>query len=524
MALAGAAALVVAGVGILAVGLRTQAANQVYTEAVVAPVGPSALSPLLSPDNPVAQMVGALTGPGLLRAGPGGHPTLDLARSWTSRDGGSRYHFTLSPRGRWSNGRPVTTKDVAFTLAVLQSTHFPQTGLAAPWSGVSLYAASLWSGTFVLPAPSTSFPTAVEDPVLPSAHYQQTVGLFFSGGQRTNGGFPPSAGPFRVVANTAGQINLARNRYFRPRPRLAGFDIELEPNPASVSLALDRNTADGWLAAAPAGLSGLPSGLTRERITTYAFVELLFNEQAAPLGSLAVRQAIAAAVDRQQLLHDDLDGLGAPQYGPLPDSIPLAGSGLAARAGLGTPGQILSRAGWRRSPTSHLWTMAGRALRLTLDVPSTNPLPIAAQGVASQLDQQGFLVTVKSFAASGFVAQTLDRETFQLALVGFDNGAAPDLTSLWRSGVEPGQSLNFSQAPPDPFLNHALDALATAATRAARQAAYREVSQRLAADLPAVFLYTPVDVYVHLGSVHTPGVPSSGDPWQRFRDVFAWNL
>ncbi|MGH7611067.1 MAG: ABC transporter substrate-binding protein [Candidatus Dormibacteria bacterium] len=516
-------ALALVGAATLGLALGNARANQVYTEAVVAPVGPSPLSALLSPDDPVAQMVGALSGPGLLQPGPGGTTRLDLASSWTSIDHGLRYHFTLARQGRWSDGRPITTKDVAFTLAVLQSPHFPQPDLAAPWAGVSLYANSLWAGTFVLPGPSTSFPAAVEDPVLPSAHYQDTPDLYLRGGQETTAAFPPSAGPFRVVANTASQITLTRNRHYAPQPQLAGFDIQLEPNPGSVSQALDRGSADGWLVATPADLAGLPAGLSRQRITTYAFVELLFNEQSGPLASLAVRQAIAATVDRHTLLARYLSGLGSAQYGPLPDSIALSQTDSAPQD-LAPAARILRRAGWRRTGVSGLWNLHGRDLRLTLDVPATDPLPTAAQGVASELDHQGFLVTIKVDPAGDFVSSTLAKESFQLALVGFDNGADPDLTSLWRSGVEPGQTLNFSQAPPDPFLNHALDALATATAPASREAAYREVSRRLQVDLPAVFLYTPVDVYVHLGSVHTPGIPASGDPWQRFRQVARWSL
>jgi ABC-type transport system substrate-binding protein len=496
----------------------------VYTEAVVAPVGPSALSSLISPDDPVAQAVGALTSPGLMAEGADGAPTLGLAASWKSENGGSRYQFTLSRDRRWSSGAPVTTKDVAFTLAVLQAPKFPNPGMAAPWTGVSLFASSLWSGTFVLPGPSTSFPTAAEDAVVPAAHYHSSPELFFPGGQHTDALFPPSAGPFRVVGNSADQVTLSRNPYYRPRPILDGFDILLMPSGAAAEQLLAQGTVDGWLAAAPSDLTGMPAGLVRTRIVTYASVELLLNEHSAPLDELPVRRAIAAAVNRRVLVSDVLGGLGIPQHGPLPDSISWAQSATASAGRLGSVASILKADGWTRSPTSHLWQRDGQDLRLSLVVPNMDPLPQAASAVADQLDRQGFLVTVQTASEGGFVSATLSSEHFQVALVGFDNGPDPDLTSLWRSGVEPGQSLNFSQSAPDPFLNHALDALATAATPAARLSAYREVAKRLFADMPAAFLYTPVDLYVHLSSVHAPGIPSVGDPSQRFRDVVNWSL
>jgi peptide/nickel transport system substrate-binding protein len=512
------------GLGAFAISVGSLATHQVYVEAVVAPVGPSDLSALLTPTDPVAQAVGSLTEPGLMEASSNGTPELGLATSWRAEDGGLHYHFTLSAKRRWSNGQPITTKDVAFTLAVLQSSKFPNPEIAAPWTGVSLYASSLWSGTFVLPGPTTSFPTAAEDAVLPAVHYHSQPDLFLRGDQRTDAAFAPSAGPFRVVGNGAGAVTLSRNVHYLPRPVLDGFKLLLEPSPAAVDELLDEGQVDGWLAATPSDLQGLPAGLVRYRITTYDFVELLMNEEATPLDSLPVRQAIAAAVNRHALLKDDLSDLGTPQYGPLPDSIAWADSSSPQGTALARPATLLKEAGWVRSASSHLWEQNGEPLSLTLDVPNVDPLPQAAAGVASQLEAQGFLVKVKPLAQGAFVSGTLSEEQFQVALVGFDNGPDSDLTSFWRSGVEPGQSLNFSQSAPDLYLNHALDALASATSTASRETAYREVAKRLQVDLPAVFLYTPVDVYVHLSSVHVPGISAVGDPSQRFRRVAYWSL
>ncbi len=508
----------------MALSAHVEQVDQVYSEAVVAPPGPSALSPLVAPTNPVAQSVGALTSPGLLEPGRSGQPTLALAASWRIEAGGAKYAFTLSPKRKWSDGAPITTRDVAFTLAVLQSPQFPNTDLAAPWTGVSLDASSLWAGVFTLPGPSTSFPAAAEDAIIPAGHYHDQVARYFKGGQRTVSLFPPSAGPFTVAANTPNAVRLTRNPYYRPRPRLAGFRLDLEPTSATVKGMLAAGTVDGWLASTPSDLAGLPSDLVASRMTTYAFVELILNEQAYPLDTMAVRQAIASAINRGRLLSHALHGLGRAQYGPLPVSIGWARAVAQPPASTVTPAQLLKAAGWTRTRPGGAFMKSRVPLKLTIDVPQVDPLPAAAAGLAAQLGKQGILATVRTLPQGGFVSTTLTSERFQAALVGFDNGPDPDLTALFLSGVEPGQSLNFSQAAPDPFLNHALDQLATAANLGARRSAYRTVSGRLSTDIPAVFLYTPVDVYYHLAGVHTPGVPSVGDPAQRFADVAAWRL
>ncbi len=521
--MAGSLVLLLLGAGFVGLSARSMATNQVYQEALVAPTGPSPLSSLLDPSNPISQAVGALVQPGLMRAGPQGNAVPALAASWKSSNGGSRYTFTLPRDGRWSDGQPITTRDVGFTLAVLQSPNFPQPAVAAPWRGISLYATSFWSGTFVLPAAAPNFPMTAEVPLLPSAAYHDRPQQFLAGDQRTTALFPPSAGPFTVAANTPDQVALTRNPFFRPTPLLAGFDIDLEPSPAAVAGLLAKGRVDGWLAATPQDLVGLPSGLVEQRILSYSFVELLMNEAAGPLNNVVVRRAIAAAVNRTQLISTGLDGLALPEYGPLPESIGWARLGRASLGPLPSTQQSLQSQGYRRPPPLGVFEKDGQRLALTISVPNLEPLPQAATEIAKMLDSEGLAVTVSLRAAADFVSSTLGAEDFQLALVGFDNGPDPNLTSFWGSGAPVGQSLNFSQAPVDALLNHELDLLATASTVAARQTAYSAVTLRLAQDMPAVFLYTPVEVYVHLSSVHVPGIPAAGDPIQRFADVTGWS-
>ncbi|MHB1499878.1 MAG: ABC transporter substrate-binding protein [Candidatus Dormibacteria bacterium] len=490
----------------------------------MAPTGPSPLSALLDPGNPISQTVGALSQPGLLKSGPNGTPILGLAASWKELDKGAKFAFTLPRNGRWSNGQPITTRDVGFTLAVLQSAAFPDPSVAAPWRGISLFATSFWSGTFVLPAPAPNFPNTAEVAILPASHFHDRPQAFLAGNARPTSHFPPAAGPFAVVGNGPDQVSLRRNRYYSPLPLLAGFNLDLEPSPAAVASLLARGRVDGWLAATPADVAALPASVVKGRMVSYSFVELLMNESSPPLGNPVMRRALAAAIGRRQLVAKGVGGLGVPQYGPLPQSIAWAALGSSSLAVGARPAAMLAGLGYQRTPPLGAFEKAGRRLALTISVPSLQPLPQAAAALASMLDRQGFTVTVVQVRDRSFMTGTLSAGRFQLALVGFDNGPDPNLTAFWGSQVQFGQSLNFSRAPVDPILNHELDQLATATSLSARKSAYRAVTARLAQDAPAVFLYTPVYIYAHLATVHVPGIPLFGDPLQRFADVTRWSL
>ena len=517
------AALLMVGAAELAMGVAQQASNQVYTEALVAPPGPSDLSAVLDPTSPVASMVGALTAPGLMVPGPGGGPRLGLANSFKPEDGGARWSFTLPRDGRWSDGAPITTRDVGFTLAVMQAPGFPNPSLAAPWVGISLVASSYWSGTFILPGPAPNFPSTAELPILPQASYHDQPRRYLTAGLRPTGFFPPAAGPFRVAANLPDQVELQRNPNYQPRPHISRFVIQLEPSAAAVDAQLAKGKVDGWLLATSSELSGLPAGVVRQRILTYSFVELLFNQSSSPLAEAPVRQAVAALVNRSQIIARALPGLGRPQFGPLPDSIGWAATAPLRRAPASAATQLLASAGYRRTPPLGLYESGGRPLQLRLAVPAMEPLPKVAQALASQLGRAGILVTVNQYPTESFISAHLSPGAFEMALVGFDNGPTLDLAALFGASGAPGGASNLGQAPADPILVHAIDQLATAGSAASRVAAYHVVVRQLALEMPAVFLYTPELVYAHLATVHTPGMPQVGDPAELFQGVAEWS-
>jgi ABC-type transport system substrate-binding protein len=517
-ALAATAVLLIVGGGALALGVLQQDTNQVFTEGLVAPTGPSPISSLLAPTSPVATMVAALSAPGLTKPGPAGAPLLGLASSFRSEANGSRWSFTLPRDGRWSDGAPITTRDVGFTLAVLQAADFPDPSLAAPWLGVTLEANSFWSGTFILPGPAPNFSTTAELPILPEAPYHDQPGRYLRQGLRPTGPFPPSAGPFDLSANLPDQVVLVRNQNYRPRPHISRFVIQLEPSAAAVAAQMAAGKVDGWLLATSSELQDLPHGVVREHLLTYSFVELLFNQSSPPLDNAAVRQAVAALVDRSALIARAAPGMARPQFGPLPDSISWA-AGITS-GGHPAAGQLLASAGYRRTTPAGLYESDGRPLQLRLAVPDMEPLTAVASAVAGQLSSAGIAVSVAAYPPESFLTAQLSKGEFQMALVGFDNGPTLDISGLFGGGAAGGA--NLGQGAADPILAHAIDQLATATSLSGRIAAYRVVVQELEAEAPAAFLYTPELVYAHLSAAHTPGLPSVGDPSQLFTNVAHW--
>src|ERR1700722_2960457 len=119
-------------------------------------IGPARfINPLLAvsqADEDLTQLVYS----GLLRANADGTYSPDLAESYTISPDGTVYTFTLRPGAKFSNGTPVTSADVVFTVQLAQNTDIksPQ---EADWEGVTVTAPDAETVVFTLPHPYAPF-------------------------------------------------------------------------------------------------------------------------------------------------------------------------------------------------------------------------------------------------------------------------------------------------------------------------------------------------------------------------------
>ncbi|MBV8200210.1 MAG: hypothetical protein JOZ15_06270 [Acidobacteria bacterium] len=86
----------------------------------------------------------------------------------------------------------------------------------------------------------------------------------------------------------------------------------------------------------------------------------------------------------------------------------------------------------------------------------------------------------------------------------------------------PPHGYNVSGGSADPFLDQALDSLATLSDRLARIAAAAQVDRLLAQDVPAVVLYAPEVWFVFRIPMHAAPLPPVGGSAARYEDVASW--
>ncbi|MBV8527965.1 MAG: hypothetical protein JOZ75_06595, partial [Candidatus Dormibacteraeota bacterium] len=335
-----------------------------------------------------------------------------------------------------------------------------------------------------------------------------------------------TSGPYHVaLANDSG-LNLTRNTYAVPRPSLPFLRFDFYSTFNAAAAAFTGGGADAMLATTPQQRARLMhrQGSVAHGIATFQFVDLLFNERVPGLDDPAVRRAIATAINRTAIVGGALDGSsGLQQEGAVSQGLAwIAGGAPKEVSSPAVAAELLSQAGWSVGPDGTR-VRGTSALSYTLTVANVAPLPTVATELANQLAQIGVSVRVQQVPADKFVAPDVTQHDFEMALGDWDNGPDPDVSAFWRSNATPPDGVNVSGATPDPFLDQALDILASATDAQARIAAAVAVSHDLAVDTPAVFLYTPVDSYVVHSSLARTPVPSVGGSEARFADITSWH-
>lgn len=278
-----------------------------------------------------------------------GKGQIDYARSIASKISwnpkGTVYTVSLNPKWHWSNGQPVTARDVQFTWNLIKAASASTAPAPWPYSG---------AGSGGIPSDVQSFKVLNNDtfqitlnqPVnqvwfeynglsdllpLPEASwnkYPHNVNQELS--YLANNGnnpafFSVTDGPFKMasaVQNVSWKF-IPNPKYDGHKPYLDSLVLSYETSDTAEVDALRTGTVQvGYL---PAYMYGSRSQLTSDKLfPTYSFsmpvTRLNFkNKVMGPVfKQLAVRQAMQMGVDQLSIIKDLYDGLGVPGTGPIP--------------------------------------------------------------------------------------------------------------------------------------------------------------------------------------------------------------
>ena len=452
----------------------------------------SNLIPLLASDSTSHEIAGLVFN-GLIKYDKDVHIVGDLAESWEISRDGLVITFHLRKGVRWHDGKPFTAHDVLYTYQV---TVDPKTPTAYAGDFLKVKKAEVLD--------DHTFRATYDRPFAP-ALMSWSVGILprhlLEGRDITTsplGRHPIGTGPYRFKEWVAGQkiVLVSNPDYFEGRPYIDGYILRIIPDTATMFLELRANGIDRM------GLTPLQftrqteNNLFREnyrkyRYLSFAYTYMGYNLKNPLFADKRVRQALAHAVNREEIIDGVLLGLGKPATGPYkpgtwahnPNVRTYSHDPEKAKA-------LLAEAGWRRTDGGFL-EKDGKPFEFEIITNQGNEIRAkCAEIIQRRLAEIGIRVKIRVIEWAAFVNDFINKRKFDATILGWTIPMEPDLYDVWHSSKTGPQELNFVS-----FRNDEVDALIVRARETfdqpLRKRCYDRIQEILAEEQPYLFLYVP---------------------------------
>lgn len=424
---------------------------------------PPNLDPTAGAAAAIDEVVYANVFEGLTRFAPDGSVIPALAESWEVSEDGKTYTFTLHGGVTFHDGSAFTAADVVFSLDRARAEHSTNAQKAL-FAGIqSVEALDDTTVRITLAAPDGAFPfkMAWGDAVMVDEASAADLATR-----------PVGTGPFTFGEWVQGDhVTLKRNEnYWGKAPALATATFKFISDPNAAFAAMMAGDVDAFPNfPAPETLAQFENNPKFSVIigSTEGETILAMNNAEPPLDNVKVREAIAHAINREDIIEGAMNGYGTPigtHFAPHnPDYVDLTAQSAydpdRSRA-------LLEEAG-----------VSDLTLRLALPPPS-----YARRGgeiIAAELRDVGIQTEITNMEWAQWLEQVFKGKDFDLTIVSH--------TEPMDIGIYARPDYYFQYA--DPAFVSMMSELEGTTDSAARSAIYRRAQQKIADDYVNAYLF-----------------------------------
>jgi peptide/nickel transport system substrate-binding protein len=421
-----------------------------------------------------------------------------LARAWELIGPDStalRYH--LVPGRVWSDGVPITSRDVVWTYEMLRdpAVAAPQQDFWAQLDSVTAQDDLTVTFWFRRRYPEMLFHSGLG--ISPSHVFEGTEPAQIRNNPAlvdpSNGRLPVS-GAFMIGEWRRGQqVTLVPNPHFPVRPHLERIVFRIIPEPTTRLTELLNGTIDYTR---PVPYDQIPDLRRRagdaiqfEREQKRAYDYIAYSPTFPPFGDPEIRRALGLAIDVEGMIGAmQMEEWAVPAGGPYsPIFRELYDPGTAAPLPFDTAeaSRILEAKGWvDRNGDGIRQDAAGRPFRFTLLTNSGNQRRAdASQIIQQQWRRVGVDARLQTMEFNTF-QDRMRRKQFEAVLAGWNVALSPDIQAVWTA-ESPFNSVSYA----NPGVAALMDSALARPTAEAAAPFWRRAAAMIVADQPYTWLF-----------------------------------
>jgi len=454
-----------------------------------------------------------------------------LAKSWTWAPDSLSIAFSLDPRARFHDGKPVTANDVRYSFKVFTDPKVGSTTapLLTNIDSVSVRDSLTPVVWFKKRTPEQFYDVAYQILIMPEHVFGSIPAEQLHTAEITRK--PVGTGRFRFAKWDAGtRLELiADTANYRGRAKLDRLIIT-PVAPAAATTQLLSGQADFMDIFPIDQVAKLDSSKNARPVVrpqaSYAFMGMnefdpKAKKNAHPIFSDArVRRALSMSVDRVGMLHNVFGKVGLLGHGPFPMAFSYGDSTLRIPPfDTAAAKSLLDSAGWKVGSGGSR-TKNGRPLRFTLLIP-TSSVPRLRYGVLlqDQFRKLGVQVDLDQLDPGAMQARVQGYD-FDAVVAGYTPDPSPSGTKqFWSTAGIGSAGQNVLR-----YSNHAVDALLDSAASSLDPAKLKtytsQAFQKIIDDAPAIWLYDFVVVSAVNRRITT--APMRVDEW--WANLADWSI
>lgn len=451
--------------------------------------------------------------------------TIDISEN------GKNYLVKLKKGARFSDGAPITAKDLIFTVKTMQNPDANHTERSR-WQNVAVEKINEDEARFSLGTTKSYFLEILQDLRVAPAHVFESIpvpNLRLSSYNLSPIGYGPYAVK-EVVTEKDGfikEVRLAVNKAFAERkPNITDFSFRYYTSEMEAIAAFQRREIDGYGTYNPQAEKEITVDQESFAITMPRSFALFFNQVKNPvLQNVNVRKALLFATNREEIVEKIFQNSARVSVGPIGANVKGFLKGLEKQEfSLEQANKLLDEAGFKKDEKNGRMKVEGKTLtrlQLTITYPEIGFLKETVELLAKNYQAIGFEVALRPIESQKILAEIIKPREYEALLYGIEMRKNPDLLPFFHSDnrVHPGSNLALYS---NPQVDTLLTSLKNDTNEKRREEKLKQVQENIQKDLPALFLFSP-DFYYFMNKSTIPSLSFFiQEPRERFSRVADW--